>query len=126
MDLKTYKFSKDHEWVKLEDDIATIGVSDYAQKEMGDVVYIELPEIGTTFSKGDACSNIESVKAVNDIFTPVSGEVVEINSDLDDSPENVNKDPYGSGWVFKMKISSPEEMNELLDSVQYEEYLKGI
>ena len=105
MDLKTYKFSKDHEWIKLEGDIATIGVSDYAQKEMGDVVYIELPELGITFSKGDACSNIESVKAVNDIFTPVSGEVVEINTDLEDSPENVNKDPYGSGWIFKIKIT---------------------
>ena len=126
MDLKTYKFSKDHEWVNLEGDIATIGVSDYAQKEMGDVVYIELPEVGIKFSKGDACSNIESVKAVNDIFTPVSGEVVEINTNLEDLPENVNKDPYGSGWIFKIKISNPDELNELLDSVQYEEYLKGI
>ena len=77
MNLTNYKFSKDHEWVNLEGDIASIGVSDYAQKEMGDVVYIELPETGSTFSKGDACSNIESVKAVNDIFSPVSGEVVE-------------------------------------------------
>ncbi len=126
MDLTNYKFSKDHEWVNLEGDIASIGVSDYAQKEMGDVVYIELPETGSTFSKGDACSNIESVKAVNDIFSPVSGEVVEINTDLEDAPENVNKDPYDSGWIFKIKISNPDELNELLDSAQYEEYLKGI
>lgn len=126
MSLTNYKFTKDHEWVNLEGDIASIGVSDYAQKEMGDVVYIELPETGTTFSKGDACSNIESVKAVNDIFSPVSGEVVEKNTDLEDAPENVNKEPYGSGWIFKIKISNPDELNELLDSTQYEEYLKGI
>ena len=126
MDLTNYKFTKDHEWVNIEGDIASIGVSDYAQKEMGDVVYIELPETGTTFSKGDVCSNIESVKAVNDIFSPVSGEVVEINSDLEDAPVNVNKAPYGSGWIFKIKISNPDELNELLDFPQYEEYLKGI
>lgn len=126
MDLKDYKFSKDHEWVKLEGDTALIGVSDYAQKEMGDVVYIELPETGTEFGKGDACSNIESVKAVNDIFSPVSGEVVEVNTDLEDAPENVNKDPYGAGWIFKIKISDTAELNDLLDPAQYEEYLKGI
>ncbi len=126
MDLKTYKFSKDHEWVKLEDDIAIIGVSDYAQKEMGDVVYIELPEKGNSFSKGDTCSNIESVKAVNDIFTPLSGEVVDVNTSLEDTPENINKDPYDSGWIFKIKISDSAELTDLLDADQYEEYLKGI
>lgn len=126
MDLKNYKFSKDHEWVKQEDNIAIIGVSDYAQKEMGDVVYIELPEEGSSFSRGDACSNIESVKAVNDIFTPISGEVIEVNKTLEDSPENVNKDPYCSGWIFKIKLSNPDELNDLMDSDKYEEYLKGI
>lgn len=126
MDLKDYKFTKDHEWVKVEGDTALIGVSDYAQKEMGDVVYIELPETGAEFGKGDACSNIESVKAVNDIYSPVSGEVVEVNTDLEDAPDNVNKDPYGAGWIFKIKISDTSELNDLLDSAQYEEYLKGI
>ncbi len=126
MDLKNYKFSKDHEWVKLEDDMAVIGVSDYAQKEMGDVVYIELPETGSSFSEGDTCSNIESVKAVNDIFTPLSGEVVEVNTSLEDTPENINTDPYGSGWIFKIKISDSDELTDLLDADQYEEYLKGI
>ncbi|MCK5003791.1 MAG: glycine cleavage system protein GcvH [Candidatus Aminicenantes bacterium] len=126
MDLKNYKFSKDHEWVKLEDDMAVIGVSDYAQKEMGDVVYIELPETGSSFSEGDTCSNIESVKAVNDIFTPLSGEVVEVNTSLEDTPENINTDPYGSGWIFKIKISDSAELTDLLDADQYEEYLKGI
>jgi len=126
MDLKIYKFSKDHEWVKPEDDIATIGISDYAQKEMGDVVYVELPETGSSFSKGDTCSNIESVKAVNDIFTPLSGEVVEVNTSLDETPENINKDPYGSGWIFKIKLSDPSELTDLFNADQYEEYLKGI
>jgi len=126
MDLKDYKFTKDHEWVKPEGETALIGVSDYAQKEMGDVVYIELPETGAEFGKGDVCSNIESVKAVNDIFSPVSGEVVEVNTNLEDAPENVNKDPYGDGWIFKIKISDAAELNDLLDSAQYEEYLKGI
>ena len=126
MDLKNYKFSKDHEWVKQEDNIAIIGVSDYAQKEMGDVVYIELPEEGSSFSRGDACSNIESVKAVNDIFTPISGEVIKVNTTLEDSPENVNKDPYGSGWIFKMELTNPDELNDLMDSDKYDEYLKGI
>ncbi len=126
MDLKDMKFSKDHEWVKPEGDVVLVGISDYAQKEMGDVVYIELPEKETTLSKGDTCSNIESVKAVNDIFTPVSGEIVDVNISLEDSPENVNKDPYGSGWIFKLKLSNPEELNDLLSSDQYEEYLKGI
>ncbi|MCK4889142.1 MAG: glycine cleavage system protein GcvH, partial [Candidatus Aminicenantes bacterium] len=114
------------EWVKLEDDMAVIGVSDYAQKEMGDVVYIELPETGSSFSEGDTCSNIESVKAVNDIFTPLSGEVVEVNTSLEDTPENINTDPYGSGWIFKIKISDSAELTDLLDADQYEEYLKGI
>jgi len=126
MDLKDLKFSKDHEWVKSKGDIAIIGVSDYAQKEMGDVVYIELPEEGNTLSEGDACSNIESVKAVNDIFTPVSGKILAINTSLEDSPENVNKDPYGSGWIFKIELSNPKELDDLLSSDQYEEYLKGI
>ncbi len=126
MDLKGYKFSKDHEWVKVEGDTAIIGISDYAQKEMGDVVYVELPEEGNSFSKGDTCSNIESVKAVNDIFSPVSGEVLEVNTSLDDSPENINKDAYGSGWIFKIKLTNPSEIDDLYDPDQYEEYLKGI
>ena len=126
MDLKDVKFSTDHEWVKIDGDEALIGVSDYAQKEMGDVVYIELPEVGNSFAKGDACSNIESVKAVNDIFTPVSGKVIEINESLENTPEFVNQDPYKKGWIFKIKLSDMSELSELLDSNQYEEYLKGL
>lgn len=126
MDLKDLKFSSDHEWIKLEGDIATIGISDYAQKELGDVVYIELPNVGDSFSKGDACSNIESVKAVNDIYTPLSGEVTEVNESLEDKPENVNQSPYEDGWIFKIRFGKSEELNDLMTFEKYEEYLKGI
>jgi glycine cleavage system H protein len=126
MDLKEFKFSEDHEWVKMDGDIATIGISDYAQKELGDVVYVELPSVGDTFEKGDALSNIESVKAVSDIIAPIGGEVVEVNEALEDTPENINSDPFGSGWIFKLKIDNEEELADLMDNVAYDEYLKGI
>ncbi len=125
MDLNSFKFTKEHEWVKLEGDIATIGISDYAQKELGDVVYIDLPNPGDSLSKGDVCSNIESVKAVNDIYTPVGGEIVEVNSILEDSPETINRDPYNNGWILKIKISDNNDLNEMMDNITYEKYLKG-
>lgn len=126
MDLKDFRFTKDHEWVNVEDDMATVGITDYAQKELGDIVYVELPAKGDSFQKGDPCSNIESVKAVSDIYAPLSGEVAEVNEALEDSPETVNKDPYGDGWIFKLKMENPEEMEELMSHNEYEEYLKGI
>ncbi len=126
MDLTKFKFTKEHEWVKVEGDVATIGISDYAQTELGDVVYVELPPMGEKYSKGDACSNIESVKAVSDIYSPLSGEVVEVNSGLEDHPENINTDPYGAGWIYKLTMENPEELDELMGSTEYEEYLKGI
>ncbi len=126
MDLKGFRFTKEHEWVKPENDITAVGITDYAQKELGDVVYVELPSIGDSIGKGDPCSNIESVKAVSDIYAPVSGEVVEVNTALEDKPETVNKDPYGGGWIFKVKMDAPGELDELMDLAQYEEYLKGI
>ncbi len=126
MDLKEFKFTKKHEWVKVDGDVAAIGISDYAQKELGDVVYVELPSIGDTVEKGDACSNIESVKAVSDIYCPLGGEIVEINEDLEDAPETINKDAYGDGWIFKVKMDDPGQLDELMDSAAYEEYLKGI
>jgi len=126
MDFKEFKFSKEDEWVKVEDDIAAVGISDYAQKELGDVVYVELPPVGDTFAKGDACSNIESVKAVSDLYAPVSGEVVEVNEELEDKPENINHDPYGAGWIFKIKFENADELNDLMSYDKYEEYLKGI
>jgi len=126
MELKSYLFTKEHEWVKMEEGIAIIGITDYAQKELGDVVYVELPAIGENVNKGDACSNIESVKAVSDIYAPVSGEIVEVNESLEDKPELVNHEPYGNGWIIKVKIDDSDELDELMDKEQYEEYLKGI
>jgi len=126
MDLKDFKFTKEHEWVKVEGDIAVVGITDYAQKELGDVVYVELPEVGSTYEKDEACSNIESVKAVSDIYAPVSGEVTEVNEELEDNPEIVNKDPYGKGWLFKLKLEKPDELEELMSADAYDEYVQGI
>ncbi len=126
MSLEDLKFTKEHEWIKIEGDTGTVGISEYAQKELGDVVYVELPPIGDTFAKGDACSNIESVKAVNDIFTPVSGEIVDTNNALEDNPELVNQSPYEDGWIFKIRIEDESELEDMMDSDMYEEYLNGI
>lgn len=126
MSVKDLMFTKEHEWVKVEGDTATIGISDYAQKELGDVVYVELPEVGETVEKGDACSNIESVKAVSDIYSPLSGEIVGADEALEDAPDNINKDPYGDGWIFKIRMSDTGELDELMSADEYEEYLKGI
>lgn len=126
MDLKDFKFTKEHEWAKVEGDIAVVGITDYAQKELGDVVYVELPEVGNTYEKDEACSNIESVKAVSDIYAPVSGEITEVNEALEDQPEIVNKDPYGEGWLFKLKMENPDELEELMNAEAYNEYVKGI
>lgn len=126
MNLSEFKFTKEHEWIKVEGQEATIGITDYAQKELGDVVYVELPAQGEEFGKGDACSNIESVKAVSDIYIPISGEVAAINSELEDKPELINQSPYEKGWIFRVKISDETELDALLSHQQYEEYLKGI
>lgn len=126
MSLDDLKFTKEHEWVSIDGDIATVGISDYAQKELGDVVYVELPPIGDTFAKGEACSSIESVKAVSDIYSPVSGEIVDVNSELEDNPELVNQSPYEDGWVFKIRIEDEGELDDAMDSDLYEEYLQGI
>lgn len=126
VNVKDLKFTKDHEWIRVEGEIAIIGISDYAQKELGDVVYVELPPVGETMEKGDVCSNIESVKAVSDIYCPVTGEIVEANTALEDAPEIVNKDPYGGGWIFKVRMDDSSQLDELMNSDQYEEYLEGI
>jgi len=119
-------FSKDHEWVRSEGGTAVIGVTDYAQHELGDVVYVELPAIGKELKKGDPAANIESVKAVSDVFAPVSGKITEVNAKLSDTPELINQDPFGEGWIFKMSVSQASELGELMDLKKYEEYLKGI
>ena len=115
------KYSKEHEWVVTEDSSATIGITDYAQDQLGEVVYIELPAVGDKISKDDPFGVVESVKAVSDIYAPVSGVVVEINQELPESPEMINEDPYGDGWLVKVKVSDPSELDDLLDNDEYEE-----
>jgi glycine cleavage system H protein len=115
------KYSKEHEWVATEDSVATIGITDFAQEQLGEIVYVELPAVGEKVSKDDPFGVVESVKAVSDIFAPISGTVVEVNEDLPDSPETVNEDPYGDGWLIKIKVSDSAELDDLMDNEEYEE-----
>ena len=117
------KYTKDHEWVRVSGDQARVGITDYAQKQLGDVVYLELPEVGRTFNKGDVFGTIESVKAVSELYAPVAGEVIQVNSDLTQKPESVNTDPHGS-WMVVLKVSSAAEANELLDAAAYTDLTK--
>lgn len=114
------KYTKDHEWAKVEGDIAVVGITDFAQGELGDIVYVELPEVGSQTKQGESFGTIEAVKAVSDLFAPLSGEVVEVNESLADEPEKINKDPYGEGWIIKIKIADKSEIDNLLDKSQYE------
>jgi len=116
-------FSKQHEWVKVNGDTATVGITDYAQKELGDVVFVELPKVGDTFETNEPFGNVESVKAVSEVFCPVAGEVLEVNQELVNTPEWVNTDPYGDDWFIKLKVTNPEELKELFNSQEYEEYV---
>jgi glycine cleavage system H protein len=115
------QYTKSHEWVRIEDGTATIGITDHAQEELGDVVFVELPEVGDTMAAGDSFGTVESVKAVSDLYTPVGGEVVEVNSALEDAPEQINEDPYGEGWIVKLRTSdeadllSPEEYEQVVE-----------
>lgn len=113
------KYTQDHEWIRHEGDFAYVGVSDYAQSNLGDIVFVEIETIGETLSKGEAFGNIEAVKAVEELYMPVSGEVLEVNPALETSPEVVNKDPYGEGWMIRIKITDPSELNKLLDPEGY-------
>ncbi len=115
------EYTKTHEWVRREGDVATVGITDHAQEELGDVVFIELPEEGASFDAGDSFGTIESVKAVSDLYAPVGGEVVEVNETLNDSPERVNEDPYGGGWMIRLRIS---DEGELLSADEYEQLLE--
>jgi glycine cleavage system H protein len=119
-------FTKEHEWVRLEGDDAEVGITEYAQHELGDVVYVELPALGKELKKGDPAANIESVKAVSDVFATLSGTITAVNPKLGGNPELVNQEPYGEGFLFKMKINQKDELKELLDKKKYEEYLRGI
>ena len=113
------KYTKDHEWVKIEGDTVTIGITDYAQGELGDVVFVELPEEGTEVAINETFGSIEAVKAVADLFCPVSGEVIEVNEAIMDAPEKVNQDAYGAGWMVKIKVSNPDELSEMMDASAY-------
>ncbi len=118
------KYSNDHEWVKVEGNIATVGITDFAQSELGDIVFLDINCEGETLAAGDQFGSIEAVKTVADALMPVSGKVVEINPDLESAPENVNKDPYGSGWLIKVEMTNPDEINNLLDAAAYEDICK--
>ena len=119
------RYSKDHEWVLVNDDVASIGITDYAQSSLGDVVYIDLPRVGDKFGPHEAFGSVESVKAVSEVFTPLAGEVVEVNDGLNDTPEKVNSDPYGEAWFIKVKMENPGEADAMLSAVEYEEYLSS-
>ncbi|MBP6002913.1 MAG: glycine cleavage system protein GcvH [Pyrinomonadaceae bacterium] len=120
------RYSKDHEFVGVDGDVATIGITDYAQHSLGDVVYIDMPRVGDKFAAHESFGSVESVKAVSEIFLPVAGEVVEVNDGLNDTPEAVNNDPYGAGWMVKIKMDNPGEADAMLSAVEYEEYLTTV
>lgn len=115
-------YAKSDEWVRIEGDIATIGISDYAQDALNDIVYVELPSVGDSFKKGDSFGSVESVKAASDLYTSVSGTVTEVNSELEDSPELINSDPFGKGWIVKLKLDGAPDLSDLMDAPAYIEY----
>lgn len=120
------KFNKSHEWARVEDDgLVRVGISDHAQDQLGDLVYVELPEIGASVTAGNAAAVVESVKAASDVYSPVSGEVVEVNELLNDKPETINEDAYGEGWIFTVRISDRAELDQLLDAKAYEELIEN-
>ena len=123
MDHKKFKFTKDHEWLNLQEDLAIVGITDYAQSQLGDIVFVEMPELSSKLTASESFGAIEAVKTVADLFAPVSGEVIEINENLDSSPDLVNSDPYNEGWIVKLKIDNSDEINELMNYDEYHEYI---
>jgi len=121
---KELRYTQDHEWVRIEGDIGTMGITHHAQSELGDIVFVDLPEPGTTMGRGDEFGTVESVKAVSEMYSPLSGEVAEINSALEDAPETVNQDPYGKGWMVKIRLSDPAQVEELMDAEQYQAHVE--
>jgi glycine cleavage system H protein len=119
------KYSKSHEWVRVEGDVATVGITDHAQEELGDIVYLDLPEVGRMLAKDEIFGAVESVKAVSDLYSPVSGEVVETNTAITDATEAVNEDPHGRGWMLKIRMSNSADLEELLDAPSYEKLLEA-
>ena len=122
MDHKKFKFTKDHEWLNLQEDIAIVGITDYAQGQLGDIVFIEMPQVSTKIASSESFGAIEAVKTVADLYAPVSGEVIEINDNLESSPDLVNSDPYIEGWIVKLKIDNNDEINDLMNYDEYQEF----
>lgn len=118
------KYTEEHEWVMVEEEVVTVGITDFAQDQLGDVVFVELPEVGTMVEVGKPFGVVESVKAVSDVYAPVSGEVVEVNEELPESPETINTSPYEDGWMIKIKLSTPSELGDLLDADAYQEFIE--
>ncbi|HEX8708572.1 MAG TPA: glycine cleavage system protein GcvH [Pyrinomonadaceae bacterium] len=118
-------YSKDHEWIRVEGDVGTIGITDHAQNSLGDVVYVELPKAGESFDAHESFGSVESVKAVSEIFTPVGGEILEVNESLQDEPEKVNTDPYGEAWMIRIRMKNPGEVDSLLTAAEYEDFTKA-
>ena len=120
------KYSNEHEWIRIEGDVGTIGITNYAQEQLGDVVFVDVPQVGRKVTKGESIAVVESVKAASDIFAPVSGEIVEANGALTDSPGDVNAEPMGKGWFFKLKLSDKSELDSLMDQAAYEAFVKSL
>lgn len=125
MEPRENRYARSHEYVHIDGDNAIVGISNYAQKELGDVVFVELPQAGTTLEAGDELGSIESVKAVSELFAPVSGEVIEVNEALTEKPDLVNSDPYGDGWMIKIRMADPSELEQLMDANDYDDYIKS-
>lgn len=117
------KYSKDHEWIRIEGDVAVIGITDFAQSELGDIVYVEVETVDETLDRDEIFGTVEAVKTVSDLFLPLSGEIIEFNENLESEPENVNSDPYGEGWMIKLKFSNPEEIDDLMDDAAYKSHI---
>ncbi|HJY88046.1 MAG TPA: glycine cleavage system protein GcvH [Candidatus Acidoferrales bacterium] len=117
------RYTKEHEWIKVDGDTGTVGITDYAQHELGDVVFVELPKVGAKFEANQPFGTVESVKAVSEIYSPVSGQVLEVNSALANAPETINKDPHGAAWLIRIKLSRPSELNGLMDTAAYQAYI---
>jgi glycine cleavage system H protein len=120
---ENFRYTKEHEWVLVEGDTGTIGITDHAQQELGDIVYVDLPKPGSKLEQGKSLGSVESVKAVSDVYSPVSGEVVEVNGALADAPEKLNEDPHGTAWLVKLKLSSPGELSGLMSAADYQAYI---
>lgn len=120
------RYTEDHEWVRDDGGLFTVGITEYAAEQLGDVTYVELPDVGTEFAQGDEAGTVESVKAASDVYSPIAGEIAEINEELDEKPELVNESPYGDGWFFKLKIDDADELNSLMDAKSYAKYVEGL